>query len=92
MSKVHTKTSPEIMQEVSLVKEQWNYNFQNQTGFVIPQLKSVNYDFEKIRVLEPKKWDSRPNDLKNEKLVDIKIWKPEPRRWRFRKTYLQNIA
>ena len=54
MSKVHTKTSPEIMQEVSLVKEQWIYNFRNQTDFVIPQVKSVNYGLERIRVLEPK--------------------------------------
>ena len=97
MSKVHNKTSPEIMQEVSLVKEQWIYNFRNQTDFVIPQVKSVNYGLERIRVLEPKKWDSRPNDLKNKELVDviktaIKIWKPESFPWRFRQTYLQNIG
>ena len=44
-----------------------------------------------------KKWDSRPNDLKNKELVDvikiaIKIWKPESFPWRFRQTYLQNTG
>ena len=65
MFKVHTKTSPEIMQEVFLVKEQGNYNLRNQTDFVIPQVKRVNYGLESIRVLGPKIWESLPNDLKN---------------------------
>ena len=47
--KVHTKTSPEIMQEVFQVKEQDNYNLQNQTDFVIPQVKSVNHSLESVR-------------------------------------------
>ena len=51
MSKVRNKTSPEIIQEVFLVKEQGNYNLRNQSDFVIPQVKSVNYDLESIRVL-----------------------------------------
>ena len=50
MFKVHTKTALEIMQEVFLVKEQENYNLQNQTDFVIPQVKSVNYGLKVIRV------------------------------------------
>ena len=54
MFKVHTKTSSEIKQEVFLVKEQGNYNLQNQTDFVVPQVKSVNYGLEIIRVLGPK--------------------------------------
>ena len=53
MFKVHTKTSPEIMQ-VFQVKEQGNYNLQNQTDFVIPQVKSVNYGLESILFLRPK--------------------------------------
>ena len=61
MFKIHTKTFPEIMQEV--VKEQGNYNLGNH--FVIPQVKSVNYGLESIRVLGPKIWESLPNDLKN---------------------------
>ena len=65
MFKVHTKTSPEIIQEVFLVKEQKNCNLRNQTDFVIPQVKSVNYGLESIRVLEPKIWEYLPNDLKN---------------------------
>ena len=48
MFKVHTKTSPEIIQEVFLVKEQGNYNLQNRTDFVIPQVKSVNHGLESI--------------------------------------------
>ena len=62
--KVHTKTSPEIMQEIFLAKEQGNHNLRNQTDFVIPQVKSVNYGLEGIRVLGPKIWESIPNDLK----------------------------
>ena len=54
MFKVHTKNSPEIIQEVFLVKEQGNYNLQNQADFAIPQVKSVNYGLESIRFLGPK--------------------------------------
>ena len=56
MFKVHTKTSPGIMQEVFLVKEQGNSNLRNQTDFEIPQVKSVNYGLESIRFLGPKIW------------------------------------
>ena len=63
MFKAHTKTSPEIMQKVFLVKEQGNCNLRNQTDFVIPPVKS-------IRVLGPKIWESFPNDLKNKESVD----------------------
>ena len=64
MFKVHTKTSPEIMQKVFLIKEQGNYNLRNQTDFVIPQVKSVNYGLESIRFLGIKIWESLTNDLK----------------------------
>ena len=63
--KVHTKTSPEIIQEVFLVKEQGNYNLRKQTDFVIPQVKSVNCGLECIRFLGPKKWERLSNGLKN---------------------------
>ena len=43
---------------------------QNQTDFVIPQVKSVNYGLESIRFLGPKIWESLPNDLKNKESVD----------------------
>ena len=97
MFKVHIKTSPEIMQKKFLVKEQGNYNLQNQTDFVIPQVKSVNYGLESMRVLGPKIWENIPNDLKNKESVDsfeaaIKKWKPEPCRSSLCKTYLQNIG
>ena len=70
MFKVLTKTSPELMQEVFLVKEQGNYNLQNQIDIVTPQVKSVNYGLESIRILGPKVWESLPNDLKNKESVD----------------------
>ena len=70
MFKVYTKTSPDIMQKVFLVKKQVNYNLGNQTDFEIPQVKSVNYGLESIRVLGPKIWESLPNDLKSKELVD----------------------
>ena len=95
--KVHNSTSPEIMQEVFLVKEQGNYNLRNQTNFVIPQVKSVNYGLEKIWVLRPKIWESLPIDLKIKELIDsfkapIKRWKPESCLCHLCKTYLQNIG
>ena len=69
MFKVHTKTSPEII-KVYLVKEQGNYNSRNQTDFVIPHVKSVNYGFKSIRVLGQKIRESLPNHLKNKKSID----------------------
>ena len=97
MFKVHTKTSPEIMQEVFLVKEQGNYNLRNQTDFVIPQVKRANYGLENIWVLRPKIWESLPIDLKIKELIDsfkvpIKRWKPESCLCHLCKTYLQNIG
>ena len=82
MFKVHTKTSPDIMQEVFLVKEQGNYNLRNQTDIAIPQVKSVNHGLESIRFLGPKIWESFPNDLRNKESVDsfktaINRWEPE---------------
>ena len=99
MLKVHTQTSPKIMQEVAffLVKEQRNYNLRNQTNFVIPQVKSLISGLESVRVLGTKIHESPPNDLKNKVSVDslktaIKRWKPESRPCRLCKTYLQNIG
>ena len=73
MLKLYTKTSPEIMQETFLVKEQGNYNLRNQTDFVIPQVKSVNCGLECIRFLVPKKWERLSNGLKNKEwLIELK--------------------
>ena len=58
------------MQEVFLVNEQGNYNLRNQIDFIIPQLKTVIYGLQNIRVLGPKKWESLTNDLKNKESVD----------------------
>ena len=97
MFKIHTKTSPQTIQEVSLVKKQGNYNLQNQKDFLIPQVESVNYDLESIWLLGQKLGESLPNDLKNNELVDsfkttIKKWKPESCPCRLCTTYLQNIG
>ena len=62
MFKVHTKASPEIIQEVFHVKEQGNDNLRNQTNFVIPQVKSVNHGLDSVRFLGPKIRESLPND------------------------------
>ena len=80
-----------------MVKEQGNYYFRNQTYFVIPQVRSVDYGLESIRFLGPKIWESLENDLKNKELVDsfktyIKKWKPESCSCRLCKTHLQNIG
>ena len=69
MFKVHIETSPEIMQKIFPIKEQGQYNLRNQTHFVIPCVKSVNYDTESIRGLGPKIWRCLPRDIKNEEKV-----------------------
>ena len=66
MFKVHTKISPEIMQDVFSVKGQGNYNFRNRTEFAVSQVKSINYGVESIRVLGTKIWEKLPNDWKNQ--------------------------
>ena len=70
MLKIDTKTSPGLMQEFFLVKEQGNHNFQTQTDFIIPQVKSVNSSLESIGVLGPKICEVLPNDLKNKESVE----------------------
>ena len=97
MFKVHTKTSSEVIQEVFEVKEQGNYNLQNQTDFVIPWVKSVNDGLESMQLSGSKIRERLPNDLKNKESVDrfktaIKRWKPESCPSRLCKTYLQNIG
>ena len=97
MFKIHTTTSSYIMQEVFQIKEQGNYNLQNQTDFAIPQVKSVNRGLESTRFLGPKTWECLPNVLKNKESVDsfktaIKRWKPESCLCRLCKTYLHNIG
>ena len=57
------------MPEVFQVKEQGNYNLENQTDFVIPWVKSVNHGLESVRFLEPKIWESFPNGLKKKRIV-----------------------
>ena len=69
MFKVHTKTYPEIMHNVFL--EQGNYNLRNETDFEIPQVKSVNYGLESIRVLRPKIWESFLNNLKKKNRLKV---------------------
>ena len=69
MFKVHIETSPEIMQEIFPIKEHGQYNLRNQTHFVIPCVKSVNYDTKSIRGLGPKIWGCLPRDIKNEEKV-----------------------
>ena len=97
MFKVYTKISPEIVQNIFQNKEQGQYVLRNQTDFVIPRVKSVNYGFESIRYLGPKIWESLPYDLKNKESVDsfktaIKKWKPISCPCRLCKIYLHNIG
>ena len=97
MFKVYTKTSPEIMQEVSLIKDPGHYFLRNQRDFMIPTVKSVNYGLKSIGFLEPNLWESLPNSLKNKTPIEnfkmaIKEWKAESCSCRLCKTYLQNIG
>ena len=64
--------------------------------YIIPCVKSVNCEFENIRILEPKIWEDFPRDIKKEEFVDILIttikkWKLDTFPCRLCKTYLQNI-
>ena len=97
MFKVYTKTSPEIMQEVFLIKDPWHYFLRNQRDFVIPTVKSVNYGLESIRFLGPTIWERLLNNLKNKESIEsfkmaIKEWKPQSCPCCLCKTYLQNIG
>ena len=57
MFKVYNKTSPGIMQEVFQIKDQGHCFLRNQRDFVIPNIKSVNYGLESIRLLGIKIWE-----------------------------------
>ena len=79
------------------VNEQKQYFLRNQTDFVIPTIKTVNYGSESIRVLGPKIWESLSNNLKNKDSLEsfkmaIKEWKPDLYPCRLCKTYVQNIG
>ena len=93
MFKVHNKFSPEIVQEVFLVKEQGSYSLRNQTDFVFSQVRSVNYGLDSIQVLRPTILDSPLNALekKNRFKTAIARKKPESCPCRLCKTCLQNI-
>ena len=85
------------MQKVFQIKDQGDYFLRNQRDFVIRTVKSVNYGLESIRFLQPKIWESLPNNLKNKESIEsfkmaIKEWKPDSCPCRFCKTYLQNIG
>ena len=93
MFKIYRETSPEIMQDIFLIREQDHYNLRNISNF--SKVKIVNFGFESIRYLGPKIWDSLPQSLKNKELVDsfktaIKTWTPDRSLCRIYKTYLQN--
>ena len=92
MFKVYTKTSPKIMQEFFQIKDKGYYFLRNQIDFAIPTVKSVNFVLESIKFLEPKIWESLPNNLKNKESVEsfkiaINEWKPESCPCRLCKTY-----
>ena len=78
----HTKASPKTMQG--------NYNLHNQTDFVIPQLKNINYDLESIWGYRPNK--CLPNDLENKESVDSIKTAIKRCHCRLCKTYLQSIG
>ena len=97
MFKVYTKTSPEIMQDVFQIKDQRYYFRRNQSGYVFPTVKSINYGLESIRILGPKIWETLPDNLKNKESIEsfkitIKEWKPESCPCHLCKTYQQNIG
>ena len=70
MSKVYTKTSLEIMQEVFQIKDQGHYFLRNQKDLVIPTVKSVNYGLEGITFLGLKIGGSLPNNLRNKESIE----------------------
>ena len=54
MFKTYREISPEIMQDIFSIRKQGHYNLRNISDFIIPRVKSVNFDFESIRYLGPK--------------------------------------
>ena len=92
----HPYVTPDIVEEVFLVKEQVNYNLRNQKDFVIPHVKSVNYCSERKHTgFRTKNMGKSNNDLKNKESVDS--FKAAAKRsklclCRLCKTYLPNIG
>ena len=85
------------MQEVFHVNKQERYFLRNQTDFLIPSIKTVNYGSESVRFLGPKVWEMLPENLKNKESVEsfkmaIKEWKPDMCLCRLCKTYVQNVG
>ena len=74
-----------------------DYFLRNQSDFVIPTVKSVNYGLESVGFFGSKTWENLPNNLKNKEPIEsvkmaVKDWKPESCPCRLCKTYLQNIG
>ena len=66
------------------------------TQFIIPNVGTVNHDFESLRYLEPKIWETISSHLKEINSLKsfnnaIKKWKPESFQCRLWKIHIQNI-
>ena len=54
MYKVHRGISPEILNDLFLLKQADQYNLRNRSQVIIPNVKTVNHGFESLIYLGPK--------------------------------------
>ena len=54
MYKVHRGISPEILNDLFLLRQADQYDLRNRSQFIIPNVKTVNHGFEGLRYLGSK--------------------------------------
>ena len=51
MCKVHRVFSPEILNDFFPLGQAGQYNLRNRLQFIIPSMKTLNYDFESLKYM-----------------------------------------
>ena len=64
MYKVHRGISPEILNDLSPLRQADQYNLRNRSQFIISNAKTVNHVFASPRYLGPKIWETITSYLK----------------------------
>ena len=54
----------EILNDLFPLRQAYQYNLRSRSQFIIPNVKTVNHDFESLRYLGPKTWETIPSHLK----------------------------
>ena len=97
MYKVANGMSPEIMNEISQLREKPHYNLRYTSELIIPPIHSVYHGSESVSSLGPKIWELVPPGIRQintfSKLKKaIKKWKPTNCPCRICKTYIPKVG